>query len=48
MNMMHRPVEGTVKFVIILLLSVVIPAQIVGFFFGTHPAMAVGSQRVSP
>lgn len=42
MRMIHRPIEGTVKFAIILLLSVMIPSQIVGFFAGTYPAMAVG------
>ena len=42
MKMIHRPIEGTLKFAIILLVSVMIPSQIVGFFFGTYAAMAVG------
>ncbi len=40
--MIHRPLEGTVKFAVILLLAVMIPSQIVGFFGGTFAAMAVG------
>lgn len=42
MAMIHRPVEGTLKFAIILLLAVMIPSQIVGFFGGTYASMAVG------
>ena len=40
--MIHRPAAGTLKFAVILLLAVMIPAQIVGFFAGTNAAMAVG------
>ena len=40
--MVHRPAEGTLKFAVILLLAVMIPAQIVGFLAGTDAAMAVG------
>ena len=42
MKMIHRPIEGTLKFAIILLLAVMIPSQIVGYFYGTYAAMAVG------
>jgi hypothetical protein len=42
MAMIHRPIEGTLKFAIILLLAVMIPAQIVGVIGGTDASMAVG------
>ena len=46
--MVHRPAEGTLKFAVILLLAVMIPAQIVGFLAGTDAAMAVESRPGSP